>query len=192
MAFYEVSPADGGRAKLARTIELVCFALVVAHLVYLTTAYLEGIWLEAPDGNGLPTDFVNVWAAGKLALAGHAAAAYDWPITSSQRRVRSATRLTAISAGIIRRLFCSLPPACRCCLIDRQRGLGLRHLPCLCRGDPRHHWRPRRCPPRRRVSRRALRISLSDRMDSSALVSSAALFFSWIGGRSWPACCLGC
>jgi glycosyl transferase family 87 len=79
MAFYEVSPADGGRAKLARTVELVCFALVVAHLVYLATAYLEGIWLVAPDGNGLPTDFVNVWAAGKLALAGHAAAAYDWP-----------------------------------------------------------------------------------------------------------------
>ena len=79
MAFYEVSPADGGRAQLVRAVELVCFALVVAHLVYLATAYLDGIWLEAPDGNGLPTDFVNVWAAGKLALAGHAAAAYDWP-----------------------------------------------------------------------------------------------------------------
>ncbi len=79
MAFYEVSPAEGSRAKLVRTVELVCFALVVAHLVYLTTAYLEHIWLVAPDGNGLPTDFVDVWAAGKLALAGHAAAAYDWP-----------------------------------------------------------------------------------------------------------------
>src|SRR5580704_2170228 len=79
MAFYEVSPADGGRAKLVRVVELVCFGLVVAHLVYLTTAYLDGIWLMAPDGNGLPTDFVDVWAAGKLALAGHAAAAYDWP-----------------------------------------------------------------------------------------------------------------
>jgi hypothetical protein len=25
------------------------------------------------------TDFVNVWAAGRLVLGGHAAAAYDWP-----------------------------------------------------------------------------------------------------------------
>jgi arabinofuranan 3-O-arabinosyltransferase len=33
----------------------------------------------APDGGGVPSDFVNVWAAGKLALAGHAASAYDWP-----------------------------------------------------------------------------------------------------------------
>ena len=66
MAFYEVSPAEGSRAKLVRTVELICFALVVAHLVYLTTAYLEHIWLVAPDGNGLPTDFVDVSAAGKL------------------------------------------------------------------------------------------------------------------------------
>ena len=27
----------------------------------------------------MTSDFVNVWAAGRLALAGHAAAAYDWP-----------------------------------------------------------------------------------------------------------------
>jgi arabinofuranan 3-O-arabinosyltransferase len=79
MAFYEVSPTDGGGARLARAVELICFALVVAHLVYLTTAYLEGLWLVGADGNGLATDFVNVWAAGKLALSGHAAAAYDWP-----------------------------------------------------------------------------------------------------------------
>jgi len=79
MAFYEVSPSDGDRAQLARAVQLVCFALAVAHLVYLIEAYRDGIWLVAPDGNGFPTDFVNVWAAGKLALTGHAAAAYDWP-----------------------------------------------------------------------------------------------------------------
>ena len=31
-------------------------------------------------GLGIPTDFVNVWAAGKLVLEGHPALAYDWDI----------------------------------------------------------------------------------------------------------------
>jgi arabinofuranan 3-O-arabinosyltransferase len=77
MAFYEVSPDRSVAVKLARPVELVCFALIVAQAVYLATSYLEGIWIAAPGG-GVPSDFVDVWAAGRLALAGHAAAAYDW------------------------------------------------------------------------------------------------------------------
>jgi hypothetical protein len=79
MALYEMTPERGASAKLARPLELVCFALVVAHAVYLVTAYFDGIWIVAPDGSGVESDFVNVWAAGRLALLGHAAAAYDWP-----------------------------------------------------------------------------------------------------------------
>jgi len=79
MALYEMTSTQGGGTKLARPIELVCFALVVAHAVYLATAYLQGIWIVAPDGGGVPSDFVNVWAAGRMALAGHAASVYDWP-----------------------------------------------------------------------------------------------------------------
>lgn len=82
MALYEMSPAHGGGsagAKLARPVELICLALVVAHAVYLAASYVAGIWIVAPDGSGVPSDFVNVWAAGRLALAGHPAAAYDWP-----------------------------------------------------------------------------------------------------------------
>jgi len=82
MTAYEiptVPTGHGAGAKLARPVELICFALVVAHAVYLATAYAEGIWVAAPDGSGVASDFVNVWAAGKLALAGHAASAYDWP-----------------------------------------------------------------------------------------------------------------
>jgi arabinofuranan 3-O-arabinosyltransferase len=79
MALYEISPAPGSGAKLARPVELVCFALVVALAVYLAASYVQGIWIVAPDGSGVQSDFVNVWAAGRLALAGHAAAAYDWP-----------------------------------------------------------------------------------------------------------------
>ena len=79
MAFSEVSPAHSAEPQLARPVELICFALVVAHAVYLATAYFQGIWIVAPNGSGVASDFVNVWAAGRLALTGHAAAAYDWP-----------------------------------------------------------------------------------------------------------------
>jgi len=79
MAVYEITPGRGASAKLARPVELVCFALVVAHAVYLASSYLDGLWVVKPDGSGDPSDFVNVWAAGRLVLLGHAAAAYDWP-----------------------------------------------------------------------------------------------------------------
>jgi arabinofuranan 3-O-arabinosyltransferase len=84
MALYEISPVQGSGghasgAKLARPVELICFALIVVNAVYLAASYVQGTWLIAPNGSGIESDFVNVWAAGRLALAGHAAAAYDWP-----------------------------------------------------------------------------------------------------------------
>jgi len=57
-------------------VVLICFALVVAHAVYIATSYVDGLW---PDRTGLPSDFVGVWSAGKLVLGGHPAAVYDWP-----------------------------------------------------------------------------------------------------------------
>lgn len=63
-------------ALVPRAFELACFALIVAQGVYLAASYWQGSWLAT---SGVPTDFVNVWAAGKMALAGNAAAAYDWP-----------------------------------------------------------------------------------------------------------------
>ncbi len=80
MAVDALSEPRDAAAPLSRPVELVCFALIVAQAVYLATSYLQGIWLVAPDGGGIATDFVAVWAAGKLALAGHAAAVYDWPV----------------------------------------------------------------------------------------------------------------
>lgn len=77
MAVYEISPVRG--APLTRPVELTCFALIVAHAVYLVASYFQGSWIVAPDGSGVPSDFVNVWAAGRLALEGHPTAAYDWP-----------------------------------------------------------------------------------------------------------------
>ena len=80
MAGYEITPMRGAPTPLPRPVELVCFALIVAHAAYLVASYLQGSWLVAPDGGGVQSDFVNVWAAGRLVLEGHAAAAYDWPV----------------------------------------------------------------------------------------------------------------
>jgi hypothetical protein len=78
MAVYEIFPRQGAGTKLAWPVELICLALILAHAVYLAASYFQGIWIVGPHG-GVPSDFVNVWAAGRLVLSGHPAAAYDWP-----------------------------------------------------------------------------------------------------------------
>jgi arabinofuranan 3-O-arabinosyltransferase len=76
MATVEISREHAPTPPLAQPVVLICFALVVAHAVYLATSYVDGLW---PDRAGQPTDFVAVWSAGKLALGGHPAMVYDWP-----------------------------------------------------------------------------------------------------------------
>ncbi len=58
----------------------VCFALFVINLVFFPAAYFQHIWIYEENGQGIPTDFINVFAAGKLVLQGHPALAYDWDI----------------------------------------------------------------------------------------------------------------
>ncbi len=58
----------------------VCFVLFVINVSYFPVAYLSHGWIYDPNGLGIPTDFVNVWAAGRLVLEGHPASAYDWDI----------------------------------------------------------------------------------------------------------------
>jgi arabinofuranan 3-O-arabinosyltransferase len=58
----------------------VCFVLSVINIVYFPIAYFSHWWIFDPEGLGIPTDFVNVWAAGRLALEGHPAQAWDWDI----------------------------------------------------------------------------------------------------------------
>jgi hypothetical protein len=62
---------------LPRSVELITFALCVAHVVYLATAYVLGYWIYSPNGYSA-ADFVNVWAAGQLALHGAPASVYDF------------------------------------------------------------------------------------------------------------------
>jgi hypothetical protein len=58
----------------------VCFVLFVINASFFPTAYFSHWWIYDPNGLGIPTDFVNVWAAGRLVLDGHPALAYDWDI----------------------------------------------------------------------------------------------------------------
>jgi arabinofuranan 3-O-arabinosyltransferase len=57
-----------------------CFVLLIINASFFPTAYLSHWWVFDHDGLGIPVDFVNVWAAGRLVLDGHPSLAYDWDI----------------------------------------------------------------------------------------------------------------
>src|SRR6266699_514774 len=58
----------------------VCFGLFVINAVFFPAAFSAHWWIFDESGLGIPTDFVNVWSAGKLVLDGHPALAYDLDI----------------------------------------------------------------------------------------------------------------
>jgi arabinofuranan 3-O-arabinosyltransferase len=58
----------------------LCFVLFVINAVFFPTAFFAHWWIFDEKGLGIPTDFVNVWSAGKLVLDGYPAQAYDWDI----------------------------------------------------------------------------------------------------------------
>ena len=81
MATSESEPVtDRKRGAIPPALFNACFALLVINVCYFPVAYVSGMWIWATSGLGIPTDFVNVWAAGKLVLDGHPALAYDWDI----------------------------------------------------------------------------------------------------------------
>src|SRR5258708_33402996 len=58
----------------------VCFVLFVINASFFPTAFFAHWWIFDEKGLGIPTDFVNVWSAGRLVLDGYPALAYDWDI----------------------------------------------------------------------------------------------------------------
>jgi len=58
----------------------VCLVLAVANVTLCLSAYFSSWWVYDVNGLGIPTDFINVWAAGRLVLDGVPAQAYDWDI----------------------------------------------------------------------------------------------------------------
>jgi hypothetical protein len=56
-----------------------CLVLAITQALFFPLAYGH-LWIVDENGLGVPTDFVNVWSAGRLVLDGHPAWAYDWDI----------------------------------------------------------------------------------------------------------------
>jgi arabinofuranan 3-O-arabinosyltransferase len=63
-----------------RLIAVAGLAILLSELVFLGGAWVQGFFIADRAGHGIANDFVNVWAAGRLALEGHPAAAYDWTL----------------------------------------------------------------------------------------------------------------
>ncbi len=63
-----------------RLIGVIGLTLALGYLILLGSALASGHWLFDPQGQPIANDFVDVFAAGRLALGGHAAAAYDWTL----------------------------------------------------------------------------------------------------------------
>lgn len=64
----------------ARIIRAIGLSLALGYLIVLGGTFLRGEFLTDAQRQPIANDFVNVVAAGRLALEGNAAAAYDWPV----------------------------------------------------------------------------------------------------------------
>src|SRR5580692_5093392 len=70
------SPQD----RLRHALQLIGFSLALAYALFLAGSAFERAWLIDSLGRVIDNDFIAVWAAGRLVLDGHPAAAYDWSL----------------------------------------------------------------------------------------------------------------
>jgi hypothetical protein len=73
-------PNDAARNAVPPLLRSTCLLLAALNAAMLPALYFAHAWLVDADGRFIHTDFLNVWAAGKLALDGHPAQAWDWGI----------------------------------------------------------------------------------------------------------------
>jgi arabinofuranan 3-O-arabinosyltransferase len=72
-------PISAPSLPARRLIGVIGLSLALGYLVILAGTYLQGHFLTDAQGRPIANDFVDVYAAGRMALDGHATAAYDWP-----------------------------------------------------------------------------------------------------------------
>jgi hypothetical protein len=80
MAAPSPVPAVSASGAVPAPLFNVCFVLLVINAAFFPAAYFAHWWIFDERGHGIPTDFINVWSAGRLVLEGHPALAYDWDI----------------------------------------------------------------------------------------------------------------
>jgi len=68
------------RSAIPASLFNACFVLFVINVAFFPIAFVSHWWIYDSNGLGIPTDFINVWAAGRLVLEGHPALAYDWDV----------------------------------------------------------------------------------------------------------------
>jgi len=68
------------RDAIPPALLIACLVLCAINASLLQSGYFAHWWIFDENGLGIPTDFVNVWSAGRLVLDGHPALAYDWDI----------------------------------------------------------------------------------------------------------------
>jgi hypothetical protein len=68
------------RNALPPALPIACLVLCMINVALLQNGFTAHWWIFDENGLGIPTDFVNVWSAGRLVLDGHPALAYDWDI----------------------------------------------------------------------------------------------------------------
>ena len=72
--------AASERSAIPPALLIACMVLCIINASLLQSGYFAHWWIFDEKGLGIPTDFVNVWSAGRLVLDGHPALAYDWDI----------------------------------------------------------------------------------------------------------------
>jgi hypothetical protein len=68
------------KGALPPALPIACLVLCMINAALLQNGFTAHWWIFDENGLGIPTDFVNVWSAGRLVLDGHPALAYDWDI----------------------------------------------------------------------------------------------------------------
>ena len=75
-----LTTTSASKSDLPASLVSVCFVLLIINTAFFPAGYFAHWWIYDAHGHGIPTDFINVWSAGRLALEGHPAQAYDWDI----------------------------------------------------------------------------------------------------------------
>jgi arabinofuranan 3-O-arabinosyltransferase len=68
------------RSAIPPALLIACLVLCFINIAMLQNGFTAHWWIFDENGLGIPTDFVNVWSAGRLVLDGHPELAYDWDI----------------------------------------------------------------------------------------------------------------
>lgn len=85
MTGLQLSPVTTNKT-VPPALVIGCAILAILQIAFFPLYYGHG-WIHEDGGLGSPTDFINVWSAGRLVLDGHPAWAYDWDI---QKKVQIA------------------------------------------------------------------------------------------------------